>query len=273
MSPCLTFAGARRLLRPTRITALGETCKLSWTSLALIPLLLSFFQAARVSADDGGSAKSPLKNCTTSLPLSPSIAGVIAADWRCEGSFQWAVQAGAVGFAWKKWQPFATGGLAVGYPPWHSNPAAADQPSAAVWQVAGQVSYVFLPDGAFANLDNIASTSSLSTPALQQWSLLADADVSLTLRLNSETRNSTIHSYSLKLWQTLPSQWRTLGALRDTRDAELQGLIFQAHWRKNSWSGTLGAGRMAIALDKISLSFFYPKAELTYHLQSSSNPL
>lgn len=178
-----------------------------------------------------------------------------------------------MGFAWKRWLPFATGKLAVGYPPEHSSSAAPHHPTPAAWQVVGQVSYVFLPDGAFSDLGSLASPSPLSTPALQQWSLLSDADVSLTLRLNSEDKNSFFNSYSLKLWQTLPPQWRTLGALRDTRAAELQGLIFQAHWRKNSWSGTLGAGRMAIALDKISLSFFYPKAELTYHLQSSSNTL
>lgn len=178
-----------------------------------------------------------------------------------------------MGFAWKRWLPFATGKLAVGYPPEPSSSAPSDHRTPADWQIAGKVSYVFLPDGAFSNLGSLAAPSPLSTPALQQWSLLADADVSLTLSLNSADKNSFFNSYSIKLWQTLPPQWRTLGALRDTRDADLQGLIFQAHLRKNNWSGSLGAGRMAIALDKISLSFFYPKAELTYHFQSTPTPL
>ena len=273
MSPCLTFAGARRLLRPTRITALKETCKLSWPSLGLIPLLLSISQPASASADGGTGPKPSSRKCAASLPLSASIAGVFAADWRCKGTFQWTIQAGIVGFAWKRWLPYATGKLAVGYPPEHPGPAAGHQPTSSNWQMVGQVSYVFLPDGAFANLDRLAARSSITTPALQQWGLLADADASLTLRLNAEDKNSFFNSYSIKLWQTLPPQWRTLGALRDTRDAELQGLIFQTHLDKDNWSGTFGVGRMAIALDKISLSFFYPKAELTYHLQSSSTPL
>ena len=136
--------------------------------------------------------------------------------------------------------------------------------SPSVWRTQASVSYVFLHNSAFEGLESSQPAGNLSTPALQQWNLLSQSDVSFEIIRNTERKTSLFDSYRLKIWQTIPRTWRFTGALRDTRDAEMSGVTLLAAFNHRQWTGSAGVGRGMISTGKITAGFFYPAAEISY---------
>lgn len=134
--------------------------------------------------------------------------------------------------------------------------------------MTGLIRYVFLADNAFDSLTSLPNQSWLSNPSLQQWSLLSESDVSLELTWKSDTPTFLSQGFALKLWQTLPPQWRTVGALRQTRNTDLNGISLNALFQENRWQGRIGIGRMTFASDQLAATFFYPTFEVSYELMN-----
>jgi hypothetical protein len=73
-------------------------------------------------------------------------------------------------------------------------------------------------------------------------------------------------AFGIKIWQTVPPRWRTLGALQDTRNANAHGVVGTYFFQKNRWSGEVGIGRMTADVDRVSATFFYPTFALALDL-------
>jgi hypothetical protein len=194
-------------------------------------------------------------SCSASLPLTRAIIGLVSADWNCQSSFDWGLTAGAVPFGFEKWHPFAIGRLGVRY-------------EGGGWQALGELGYAFLEAKAFDGLEELNPSHPIKSPSIQQWALLSESSVSVefTTPAFSDDPTALTKSYGLQLWQALPSVWRTVGALRNTRTSDLNGINLLAHFasRNQRWKGSAGLGRMTASIDQVAVSFFYPVFELSY---------
>ncbi|MFZ9518974.1 MAG: hypothetical protein ACO3A4_00700 [Silvanigrellaceae bacterium] len=138
------------------------------------------------------------------------------------------------------------------------------------WSAQGTLQYVFLPAQAFATLPTMNTTNRLTHPSLQQWSVLADSNVTFELSKASQNPGSAFAAWGVQLWQTLPQSWRTVGALNSTRNVELNGITLVAHIDGERWRSVVGIGAMTAAVDQIALTFFYPTIEVSYLLFKGS---
>jgi hypothetical protein len=209
--------------------------------------------------------------CGTSLPVSAAALGILAVDWNCQDTFLWGLRLGAMGFGYRSWTPLLTGRLGLQFPLPSSNSLPTDRTDTGQkwetnrrWLAKGTIQYVLIPDQAFASLPTLNTSSRFTHPSIQQWSVVADSNVTFEVSKQSENPNSPLAAWGIRLWQTLPKSWRTIGALNSTRNAELNGITLVAHVSKEKWRGVVGIGAMTAAVDRIALTFFYPTIEFSY---------
>ncbi|NBW81259.1 hypothetical protein EBR21_05845 [bacterium] len=206
-----------------------------------------------------------------SLPVSAAALGILAGDWNCQDTFLWGLRLGAVGFGYRAWAPLMTGRLGLRFPfptagslPPEGTQAGQKWGTSSRWLAEGTIQYVLLPDQAFASLPQLSTASRFTHPSIQQWNVVADTNMTFEVGKQSENPNSPVSGWGVRLWQTLPKSWRTVGALNSTRNAELNGITLVAHIGSERWRGVLGIGAMTAAVDQIAVTFFYPTIELSY---------
>lgn len=129
------------------------------------------------------------------------------------------------------------------------------------------IHYTYLPEASFNPIESLASKSNpLLSPAVQQWSTFLDSEVALELLKKAGGSHLSITHWGLKVWQSLPPQWRSLGALRDTRNSNLNGLQAIARFQGQRWRAQAGLGRMTVAIDRVATTFIHPTVDLSLAL-------
>ncbi|NBO39120.1 hypothetical protein EBU99_11115 [bacterium] len=198
-------------------------------------------------------------NCLASLPITPLVVGTLAAQWECQGSVLWSVRAGVLFVSKNSLVPFFRGELGLKLP--MSEPR-----QQAIWVIHPVIRYHFWPEINSQDVLSLPTTRSLNSREIQTWLALIDSDVRLEFLRQQSFFSEIFSHWGIRIWQTLPSQWRTLGSLRTTRSADMSGVSLVAQRDKGKLRGTLGIGRMTINIDRISASFFHPSVELSYYI-------
>ena len=202
--------------------------------------------------------------CLDSFPVTSALTGVVSAELECGGDFLWGLRAGTVLLGFKKPVLYLRGSLGVSYPPL---PTPGSLSSQNEWQLLQYIHYIYLPEASFNPIESLNKTSNLLlSPAVQQWSIFLDSEVALELLKKAGRNHLNITHWGLKVWQSLPPQWRSLGALRDTRNSSLNGLQAIARFQGQRWRAQAGLGRMTVAIDQVATTFIHPTVELSLAL-------
>lgn len=277
MSPQLDdVVGARRFTRSGRITPLEGTCKrsplknkrilffgsrirpiqqrlpLQVKALTLLMLACSMKTFARASEPPP---------CGPHIPITPLLTGFFSGAWGCTGTERWEVRLGTALSGQEFITPYIRTSVGVSLPA-PQNPQTIEFLSG--WEFSQSVQYSFVPEDSFKPPMEWSEGSLLYAPSLQQWNLLLDSEIAMEVSKKNTAPDTTRRSWGVKFWQVLPPQWRTLGALRSTRNANAYGLTVRATFRMGSWQAQLGLGRMTVAVDRIVASFFHPTMEVSF---------
>jgi hypothetical protein len=187
--------------------------------------------------------------------------GIISGAWGCSGTERWEVRLGTVLNDSEFITPYIRTSAGVSLP---ANPRLKDTEPLAGWEFVQSIKYAFVPEESFERSIDWKGGSVLSSPSLQQWSMLLDSEIALEIVKRNFNSDSYRRAWGVKFWQVLPPSWRTLGALRDTRNANAYGLTLKAEFQAGPWRAQVGAGRMTLAVDRIVASFFYPSVEISF---------
>lgn len=202
--------------------------------------------------------------CLASFPLTLALTGIISAELECGVDFFWRIRAGSALLGFKKPVVYLRGSLGVSYPSLRTPRSLSNQSE---WQLIQYIHYNFLPEASFNAIESLASKSNpLLSPSVQQWSTFLDSEVALELLKTAAVSRMSITHWGLKVWQALPPQWRSLGALRATRNSNLNGLQAVARFQGQRWRAQAGFGRMTVAIDRVSTTFIHPTVEMSLAL-------
>jgi hypothetical protein len=194
--------------------------------------------------------------CVLSLPVSAGISGLVAGQLDCSHSLNWGIRTGVALLGFEKPVPYVRATVGIAYPTESALREKVAPPQG--WQLLQTLRYVYLPGNSFEKIQNLSSEQAYKSPAIQQWSVLLDSDVAFELRFLELENRTPEPFFGIKVWQTLPQRWRTLGALQDTNDADAHGIVGNYYFRRKQWSVELGIGRMTVEVDRVAATFFHP---------------
>ncbi|MEY2986867.1 MAG: hypothetical protein RJB13_388, partial [Pseudomonadota bacterium] len=280
-------AGARRFTRPPRITPLETTCKHSYQSalpntrrspdirkptqtrsaalqlLKFISISSIYIQTAPTVAH-ADQAQGSFSQCEVLLPVTAMLSGFIGADLRCPGTIFWNAEPGVLLYGFERPDAYLETSAGVAYP---SSSGDTDDNNRFKWNIRTAISYVFVRPQSFASLADVQPKFTIQSPGLQQWAILANSKVSTEIWTRNENLNFYLSSWGFEFWQSLPPQWRGLGALRYTQKAQLSGFNLTGHRNYGPWRISSTLGFSSIAIERSVFTLFHPTIELKYLLR------
>lgn len=196
--------------------------------------------------------------CRTTAPLSPLLVGIVSIEIGCRSYFDWQLRSGGLLVSFRTPTPYLRTSVGLTFPQKTSSPEQNSQPE---WQIVQNLKYVYVPEKSFEFSSSDFKNKPIFLPSMQQWSIFLDSEVSLEFQKILPGGSFQPTMWGIKIWQTIPAQWRSLGALRDTRNNEVNGYQITTKYQSKSWSAYLGLGRMNVAIDRISLNLIHPTVE------------
>lgn len=191
-------------------------------------------------------------------------AGFLGAELNCLTPVSWSVEPGVVLFGFTRPEAYVRGTLGLSYPQPRDSGRAANEHT---MRVRASLSYALIRSQSFQGLADAQPTPWFTSPGLQQWALLLNTKISSELLIPATTPQSFFNSCGFELWQTLPRQWRGLGAIKYTKNAQASGMLLKGYRSVGPWSLSAGLGLTSVALSETVFSFVHPTMDVMYRLE------
>lgn len=231
----------------------------------LIKTSASGVQGAELDRSRIDAPQQSSKDCELSTSLTALAAGFIGTELHCPGVFFWSAEPGIVFYGFDQPDAYFESSVGIDYPTTQTSRLGIGE---SVWSIRTTIAYVYVRPSSFESLPEAQPSSGFLSPGLQQWAMLANSKISSEFQLTMKPSSQVLKYLGIQLWQTLPPLWRSFGALRNTRKAQLSGFNLSGHGSYGDWHASVGLGVSSVAIERTVLSFVHPIVELKYRLGS-----